>query len=447
MSMIMRRIIFASCVVATVSAHGCADPNSAEQLTQAVDAALMELQEQKGWFHNLRTTSGYTDAMSVASCTPDADKWSYPPADEATGILARVLSTRTLKVAGVQWARGGAADYITNPDSPTGFWPDYASAIVAKMSAHYGIAITLERVYYSSSPLVIESVELGKEVDMSEPYYYLAGFHGNRPRIEALAHSCVTAGTASFFFTKKGSGITTVDQLYDVLQAGPNRNVGFIGSGNYDSVSAILPDNVSPSYDTNATDMARNVMSGAHVAGYSSEGNPPAEDGDFEVFGTGIVSPRGEQRVKSWPPGVGVGLKAEVGGRTTSTRHSPGALDHDHVCPPLLTSSHSSRTYHPLATHLPLTHAAVELFHEDMHREREREREREIHTHTHTYACIQLRSSTRTCSRPSARMRPTSDRAQISRSSSSQQWRSFWPSLLPLLSSRSVRESPSSCPC
>ena len=286
----MRGLVVALTVARSSAA--CVDANSAEHLSMAIDAAIMELQGQKGWFHELRASSGYPDAMSVYSCTPDADKWEYPSEADAKGVLARVLRTGTLRVAGVQWANGGAADYKTDPLNPSGFWPKYMDAIVSTMAAHYAKPISLERVYYVNSALVVDAVAQAEDVDMSEPYYYLSGFHGNTPRIESLAFSCVTAGLASSFFTPKGSGVTSVDELYTRLAGGPNRAVGFIGQGNYDAVSAMLPESVSPTYVTNSSDMVANVLSGALVAGYVSEGTPPSPE-LFDTFETGIVSPRG----------------------------------------------------------------------------------------------------------------------------------------------------------
>lgn len=206
----------------------CTDPNSADGLSRAVDAAIMELQGQAGWFHTLRTSSGYTSAMSVFSCTPDATKWVYPAEAGAVGILRRVLRTNTLKVAGVQWSTStGAANYKADP--PAGFWPDYMKAIVGQLSTAYGRTITLERVYFANSGLVVDAVAAGEAVDMSEPYYYLSGFNVNVPRIESMAFSCITAGLASSFFTKAGTGVTTTDLLHAQISAGPNRGVGFIG--------------------------------------------------------------------------------------------------------------------------------------------------------------------------------------------------------------------------
>jgi len=269
----------------------CVDDFSSDQLSIAVDSAIMELQGTKGWFHEVRSTSGYANALGVFSCTPDADKWVFPAAAAATGLLKRVLDSGELKVAGVQWVvNTGAADYKTDPENPTGFWPKYLTAIAETLSAQYGKTIAVKRVYYRTSVLVTAAVESG-EVDMSEPYYYISGFHEDQPRIEALAFSCVTAGLASKFFTKLGAGVTTTDLLYDAVAAGPNRAVGFIGQGNYDAVSALLPADTTPVFVTNASEMDANVLSGALVAGYISEGEP--EDADaFDTFETGIISPR-----------------------------------------------------------------------------------------------------------------------------------------------------------
>ena len=266
----------------------CVDEYDSEQLTMAVDAALMEL-HGSSWFHQLRTTTGYMNALNVGTCTPDSTMWQYPAEDQACGLLKRVLDSGELKVAGVKWS-GASADYLTDELNPTGFWPQMMMDIAAKMSAHYGKTISVKRVYYPNSVLVNVEVAKGEEVDMSEPYYYLGGFHQGDPRIEVLSFSCVTSGIASKFFTKAGSSITSTDLLYEALVAGPNRAVGFIGEGNYNSVSHLLPDSTTPSFVTSSDDIEANVLSGALVAGYLSEGEANATL--FQTFDTGIISPR-----------------------------------------------------------------------------------------------------------------------------------------------------------
>jgi len=279
-------------VTATAADVTCSDDLSSEHLSMAIDAAMMELQGTKGWFHDLKQSSGYTTPKSVFSCTPDPDLWEYPAADAAEGLLKRVLDSGELKVAGVHWSTtSGAADYKTDGENPTGYWPQYLKEIVGKLSAHYGKEIKIVRKYEVDSVKVVKAVANG-DADMSEPYYYLNGFFEDKPRIESLAFSCVTSGTASVFFTKADSGITTTDQLYDAIVANSNKAIGFIGKGNYDSVSHLLPDTVSVTISTNFSDMEANVLSGALVAGYQSEGAGNMNATEFNQFETGIISPR-----------------------------------------------------------------------------------------------------------------------------------------------------------
>lgn len=147
-----------------------------------------------------------------------------------------------------------------------------------KLSENYGKTITVKRIYYTTDPNGLgASQKVGHAVadgvdDMSEPYYYLGGAHDEMPRIESLAFSCITAGLESFFFTKADSGTASTDALFNALSTGNNKAVGFIGSGNYDSVSHLLPADVTVTLVTNASVMEANVKSGVLVAGYNSEG-------------------------------------------------------------------------------------------------------------------------------------------------------------------------------
>jgi len=275
----------------------CTDEFDSTQLSEAVDAAMMELQGAKGWFTQLKTSTGYHNAQSVNSCTPGPE-WVYPAAADAKGLLKRVLTTGELRVGGVQWSKGEQANYKTDPENPTGFWPEYLTEIVQKLSENYGKTINLKRVYYTgtagglgASDKVNQAVADGTD-DMSEPYYYLGGNnHEGVPRIESLSFSCITAGLESFFFTKSSEGVDSTDKLFTALSNGPNKAVGFIGSGNYDSVSHLLPSDVTVTIVTNSSNMEALVKNGALVAGYNSEG-VTGDDAAFSLFATGIVSPR-----------------------------------------------------------------------------------------------------------------------------------------------------------
>jgi len=271
--------------------HPCVDPLSSIGLSEAVDAAIVSLLGQSGWLHNLRQTSGYTHPIEVTSCTPTASMWTWPSAVDANGILARVLAAGEIRVAGVKWSKGGAADYKTNSEVPTGFWPEYMNSIASQMGTHYGKSIKVKRVYYTTSDLVIAAVANGTDVDMSEPYYYLGGFHDSQPRIEALHSSCVTVATASAFSSTVASGLSSMDKLYEKIIAGPNRKVGFIGAGNYDAVSHVLPTNTEPTYITDSAELERQVDDGTLLASYISESNASTA-GNRLVYETGVISPR-----------------------------------------------------------------------------------------------------------------------------------------------------------
>jgi len=294
MLMLTQALLLATAAATEVT---CTDKYDSTHLSEAVDAAMMELQGAKGWFTTLKTSTGYHNAQSVNSCTP-GPQWKYPAAADAKGLLKRVLETSELRVGGVQWSKGEQANYKTDPENPTGFWPEYLKEIVKKLSDNYGKTINLKRVYYTStsgglgaSDKVNQAVADGTD-DMSEPYYYLGGNnHEGVPRIESLSFSCITAGLESFFFTTKTGGVDSTDKLNKALTDGLNKAVGFIGSGNYDSVSHLLPSDVTVTLVTNSSDMEALVKNGALVAGYNSEG-VTGDDAAFSLFATGIVSPR-----------------------------------------------------------------------------------------------------------------------------------------------------------
>ena len=166
---------------------------------------------------------------------------------------------------------------------PCGHRPEYLTEIVQKLSDNYGQTIKLKRVYYTSTTNGLgASAKVGHAVadgtdDMSEPYYYLGGNnHEGVPRIESLSFSCITAGLESFFFTKSSEGVDSTDKLFTALSNGPNKAVGFIGSGNYDSVSHLLPPDVNVTLITNSSDMEAMVQQHDEVPPLAAPIRPPA---------------------------------------------------------------------------------------------------------------------------------------------------------------------------
>jgi len=293
--------------LAVSSAEGaCNKDYDSTDLSSAVDAALMELQATSGWFYDLGARFGHS-YLQINSCTADPTKWDYPDALTATGLLKRVLASGELKVAGTPWSAGltnycapdatscfgSAANGVQNP---TGYWVDMLADIAYQLSQHYGQTITVKRVYYDTSDLVNDAVANSPEdVDMSEPYYYLGGFLNSEPRFEYFHFSCVTAAASSEFFALKDSGISSTADLVDAIanaEAVAGRTMGFIGAGNYDAVSSILPSNVNANFDMGEfDDIVSAVAAGSFIAGYRSEG-VALNESLFSVFDTGIISPR-----------------------------------------------------------------------------------------------------------------------------------------------------------
>jgi len=278
----------------------CTDEFDSTHLSEAIDAAMMELQGTKGWFGKLKVATSSPDYMTVFSCTP-GDKWVYPKAEDATGLLKRVLQTGELKVGGAVWGpykddpcEGSEPCIATGQLDVPSFWVQYMNEIVQTLNAHYKAEIKLVRYYWATIGGVSGSVAVNfavadGTVDVSEPYYKLGGFHDNTPRIESLAFSCVTAGTESIFYTRADSNITDTNSLFAAIKTGPLKAVGFIGEGNYNTVSHLLPDEVSPQYQT-ISDMEANVLNDALIAGHNAENMPP--NPAFQFFQAGLVEPR-----------------------------------------------------------------------------------------------------------------------------------------------------------
>ena len=206
-------------------------------------------------------------------------------------------------MAGVKWSLGQVANYVTNPDVPTGFWPEYLTEVMRIFNAHYGTSVQIKRSYYATSDIVTQKVFDGVD-DMSEPYYYVSGFLGDKPRVEVFDFSCFTTATSASFFVPTSSSIANVDDLNTEITrlsttASPGK-LGFIAHGKYVAVSDILVDVATPEYIPDGTALADQVAAGTLLAGYVSEGLPP-NDSRFRLFSTELVSARGVMFRKPTP--------------------------------------------------------------------------------------------------------------------------------------------------
>ena len=100
-------------------------------------------------------------------------------------------------------------------------------AIVDAFNTHYCTSVQIQRIHCPNSVEPGDRVADGI-VDMSEPYYYLGGFHGGKTHIESLYFSCVTAGTAGIFIVKSDARINTLDALNSAITSGNNKKIGCI---------------------------------------------------------------------------------------------------------------------------------------------------------------------------------------------------------------------------
>ncbi|GAB5357661.1 hypothetical protein AAMO2058_000393400 [Amorphochlora amoebiformis] len=179
-----------------------ADPNDSFLLRQAWDAAIVRAISDGDYevIESQYFNSDGFDSVGDFNCAIDTTVFDFPPSAGATGLLKRVLDTKTLRVAALgpfNW--GFSGNYQANP--PVGLWPDYLGKIFEKFNAAYGGDIKLERVFYPTSTLVMNSIQ-NYTNDLTEPYWTIFDV------------SCHVLGTESCFFTPQ-SGTASSDSKDD----------------------------------------------------------------------------------------------------------------------------------------------------------------------------------------------------------------------------------------
>ena len=88
---------FVVLLVLVTAAPVVEDPLSSVELSEAIDACITRLLGTPKWFVNIKNKYSYVNAMAMSTCTPDEDKWQFPEASTATGLLKRVLDSGVLK--------------------------------------------------------------------------------------------------------------------------------------------------------------------------------------------------------------------------------------------------------------------------------------------------------------------------------------------------------------
>jgi len=180
-------------------------PNSTD-LIRAVDAAVVR-SHNAGDILSAMVASPPFEAVEVHNCrVDDPAQVPFPAASEATGLLADVLQTRTLKILALgepgdlpDWHEDG--NYQVKP--PTGFWPHYMDSFMGYFRAAYGDDITLERVWVRPSSNTAKV--MSGEVHMTEPYYIYENLYDGTDQLKKWSHafSCIVMGYEQQFFTLK----------------------------------------------------------------------------------------------------------------------------------------------------------------------------------------------------------------------------------------------------
>lgn len=85
-----------------------------------------------------------------------------------------------------------------------------------------------------------------------------------------------------------GDEINNLNELYDAIEAGPNRKVGFLSMGNFQAVRNTLPTNVEPVIVPSVHQLSTLITNNTLLAGLLTQ-IPPS---GFNQFPSGILSPQ-----------------------------------------------------------------------------------------------------------------------------------------------------------
>eukprot|EP00325_Prymnesiales_sp_UTEX-LB-985_P009950 CAMPEP_0174702498 /NCGR_PEP_ID=MMETSP1094-20130205/6762_1 /TAXON_ID=156173 /ORGANISM="Chrysochromulina brevifilum, Strain UTEX LB 985" /LENGTH=354 /DNA_ID=CAMNT_0015900277 /DNA_START=62 /DNA_END=1126 /DNA_ORIENTATION=+ len=191
-----------------------------QQLREAIDAAIVRAIVAKEYqrIESKYFASNAFESVAAFTCGLDPDYYPFPPAADATGLLADVLTSKELRIGALgpsNWGYQGTyadANGAVN-DSPTGLWPEYLDAILAQFVANYP-DITMVRVWNSTSNGVMDDVLSGR-AHMTEPYWTVSAYYKGRARSEHLELGCTVLGTESIFFTK-GAGASANKEVLPI---------------------------------------------------------------------------------------------------------------------------------------------------------------------------------------------------------------------------------------
>lgn len=231
-------------------------------LQHAFNAALIRTMVDGDW---QRIVSKYNKSFSAAwMCSLDTTRYLFPEYSTLNDwdVLKTILDRGNVRVLGFDANWGSDGNYKVNP--PIGFWPELMDAAISKMNDHYegsGRPVAIERVLLSTTAEILASLENKADIpaerqgDMTEPYFFVSSFFQDTDsgqhmyRHEKFLASCTVGANEHMGFTKRGSGITSLDMLnaYADDQTGTTR-VGVLTRGNHQQYKPMLSQKIQGSY-------------------------------------------------------------------------------------------------------------------------------------------------------------------------------------------------------
>eukprot|EP00038_Savillea_parva_P007831 m.172824 g.172824 ORF g.172824 m.172824 type:complete len:368 (-) comp13588_c0_seq1:222-1325(-) len=189
-------VTFSSTLVSPRGMFSCRDAEC-DTTIEALNAAMVRALNDGAAAAAARNNAPF-EFVAVHTCrTNMVDRFPFPT-PVAGDRLANASARGSLRIAALgpyNWSNDG--DYLASP--PTGFWPDFLSA----MEQHFitGMGFGFERVWNPTSDGTMEMV-LNNTADATEPYWTVDAFYNNRARQHTFALSCTTLGYDSTFFVR-----------------------------------------------------------------------------------------------------------------------------------------------------------------------------------------------------------------------------------------------------
>jgi len=178
-------------------------PGDGDAMQKAFDAAVVRLVNsgEAKRIKNKYLANGW-NILQVDTCSTKEDNFPFPKLAGlgASDVLKGVINKGVLRVGGFEADWGFQGNYEKKP--PSGFWPEYETAIYKEISDQYltgGAQLTVQRVW-NGSKATLDNVLAGN-ADMTAPYWFIPGTYKGTARHYHLDAGCATIGGEQQFFT------------------------------------------------------------------------------------------------------------------------------------------------------------------------------------------------------------------------------------------------------